>query len=106
MFEFLQHLANWFSTGIYDFVVEAMGYFISSAILGWFKLQLVLLEFAWDIGKSILQGLGLNTLLQSAWNALPPDVLGELQFFKIPESVNLLLTGVCTRLAMNFIPGV
>ncbi|HZX32365.1 MAG TPA: DUF2523 family protein [Rhodocyclaceae bacterium] len=105
MFEYLQQISDWLQNGIYGWFSEAVGYLIASLITLWFKLQLQVLTFAWGVAKSILSNLGVNTLLQNAWNVLPGEVLAEMKFFKIPESINLLLTGVVTRMVLKFVPG-
>ena len=105
MFEFLVSLANWFSTGIYDFFVEWMAYFISSMVLLWFKLQLTGLDFAWGLAQTVIQNLGISSAIASAWNSLPVDIVSTARFFKVPEAFNILISAGVTRLVMSFIPG-
>lgn len=104
MFEFLQAIADWFTTGIYQFVVDATGWLFSTAILLWIKIQTDGIEFAWSVAKSILNNLGVQSYLSSFWGMLPEKVAQGLYFFKIPESINLLLTAFVTRFVMSWIP--
>lgn len=105
MFEFLDFISTWLNETIYTFFVDATAYVFSTLILLWWKLQIGGLEFAWDIAKGVIQALGLNTYLQNAWAAIPAESMAGLQFFRVPESVNLLLTAGMTRLVMKFTPG-
>lgn len=105
MFEFLDFIAEWFNVTIYEFVTNAVAYLFSTLMLLWLKVQLASLEFAWDVAKGVISNLGINSMLQTAWGAIPSEARSTAQFFRLLESLNLLLTAGVTRFVLSFIPG-
>ncbi|MBS1157774.1 MAG: hypothetical protein H6R15_193 [Proteobacteria bacterium] len=104
MFEFLSFIAEWINSTIYTFVTDAITYLFSTFFILWLKVQLFGLEFAWDIAKGVMQTIGANTALHNAWGMLPSDVAAAANFFKVPDSINLLITAGVTRLVLSFLP--
>lgn len=105
MFEYLEFIANWLQNGIYEFFTELVAYLFSTAMLLYFKAAVAGIDFAWDIAKSVINNIGLSSKMASAWAVLPADTMAAAQLFKVPESINLILTAGVTRLVMSFLPG-
>jgi hypothetical protein len=101
---YLNSIAEWFNSGIYNFATEAVAYLMTQLFILWLKSQLFMLEFAWGVAKSILQGLNVSSLLSSAWGMLPAEVAKAAAFFRIPDAVNLLLTAGTARFVLGFLP--
>lgn len=104
MFEFLQSIADWFSTGIYDFFTELAAYFITNMMIWYWKSKLSGLEFAWGVAQSILSTLNIGSTIQSYWAMLPGEVASGAAFFRVPEAISLMLTALATRFVLNFLP--
>ena len=104
MFEFLNSIADFFTTGIYLFVVDASAYLLSTAIIWYWKIKLAGLEFAWSIAQGVLSNLNITQSLQTFWGALPSEVSAGASFFRVPEALNLILSALATRFVMSLIP--
>lgn len=105
MFEFLQSISDFFQVGIYEWFKETAAYFMQTLIIWWIKCQIWGITFAWEIAGNILQALNINAQINAAFGGLPPQVISGMQFFKIPEGLNLLITAGMTRFVLGFIPG-
>lgn len=104
MFEFLQAIADFVTTGIFEFFEEAAKYFISTLIIWWIKAQIFGLTFAWEVGQQVLSALNVSQHISSGMSSLSPTVVSAINFFRVPEAFNILLAAGATRLAMSFIP--
>lgn len=105
MFEFLQSIADFFTTGIYTFFQEAASYFMVTLLIWWIKVKIMGLEFAWGVASSVLQGFQISAKLATAFGYLSAEAQATVSFFRFPEAVNLILTGAATRWVIKFIPG-
>lgn len=105
MFEFLQSISDFFTTGIYTFFEEAATYLLTTMLIGWIKIKIYSLEFAWGVASSILQGFQVSQRLTSALGFLSAEAQNTVNFFRFPEAINLILTGGATRWVSKFIPG-
>lgn len=106
MFDFLQSIADFFSSGIYSFFEETFTYLITTLLIWWIKAKISGLEFAWGIASSVLQGFQISAKLAAAYSMLPAEALAVVNFFRFPEAVNLILTGGATRWVIKWIPGI
>jgi hypothetical protein len=108
MFDFIVNwftfIAEWISTGIYTFFTSAFAALVEWLTLVMIKWTIYATGFAWDVAKVIIQDLQLSQRLDSAWAAVPGDISSALNFFRVPEAVNMLLSSVATRWVLRFIP--
>jgi len=104
--DILKYIADWITTGIYQFFIDAIAYLLTAFLIKWLEFKLWGLQFAWAIAKALYSSIGANAQLQAAWGMLPSDVASACRFFHVPEAVNVLLTAAMTRFAMSFIPGI
>ena len=104
MFEFLQAIADFFTTGIYEFFTELLALVMVKGMVLWFKAQLAGLEFAWGVGSTIIQNLNISQHISTAFSGLSGQVVATLSFFRFPEAINMLLTAGATRFVLKFIP--
>lgn len=100
--ETLQHIYDWYTTGIYEFATAAMAQITEWMVIGFIKTKIFMVTFFWDIAKNILINLGLSQLIEQSWSTIPPNVMGALSFFKLPEAVNILLQAITTRFSLRF----
>lgn len=105
MFEFLQSISDFVQQGIYDFAQEAFKYAITTGLIAYVKAQLWGLTFAWEIGQSLLQAFNVSGQIAGAFGALNSNISSALFFFRVPESVSILLSAGATRFVMNMVPG-
>ncbi|MEN9481583.1 MAG: hypothetical protein RLZZ298_2978 [Pseudomonadota bacterium] len=104
MFEFLQSIADFFTTGIYAWFMSAIAYVMESALVWYFELKISTLTFAWNIAKNVLTALHLSTQLQTSMSSLPPSVASGIAFFRVPEAINMIMSAGVTRLVLRYMP--
>lgn len=105
MFEFLQSISDFFTTGIYTFFEEAAKYFVTTLLIWWVKSQIWGISFAWEVGQSLLSAFNVSSHISSAFGALSSEVMAGITFFRVPEAVNILLSAGATRFVLNMVPG-
>jgi hypothetical protein len=104
IFDFFNAIYEFISSGIYSFAVDAFKAFVEYSTLAMIKSSIWSLGFAWDVAKGILQDLNLSSHIQSAWSSMPSAASGALAYFRVPEVINNLATGVVMRYVMRFLP--
>lgn len=105
MFEFLQSISDFFTTGIYTFFEDSAKYGITTLLIWWVKAQIWGITFAWEIGQSVLSAFNVSGQIATAFGSLSPEVSAGVTFFRVPEAVNILLSAGATRFVMNMVPG-
>lgn len=103
MIDFFNNIIDFLSTGIYDVLKEFVAYILSNLLLGYLKFQLVALEFFWDVGGRMLDDLQVNDLLAGAFDMLPVDIKQMAYFFRLPESINLIVNAFMTKYVMRYV---
>lgn len=104
----IQWLSGWFnswSEGDTGFFGRAYNWVIQKAIVYWLEMKLAFMQMGWSIAKGVLGDLGVFDQLQQAFSGLSADVLSVLNFFGIPQAINILITGGMTRFILRFLPG-
>ena len=93
-----------FGDGIYEFTVWFFEKLIKYLTIASLSISAVMLKFAWDVGKQLVDDLGAISLIVSAWDALPPVTASLLSYLRVPEALHLLVTAFAAKFAMRFIP--
>ena len=101
--EFRQDVEDFRSTGIYEFCVKWFAEFIKWYLVGWYKVKLQSITFAWDIAQEILTSLSISEKIDLAFSALDSLVVQVISFFRIPEAINIVLSAYTTRFVLNFL---
>lgn len=104
IFGFLDAIYEFITNGIYLFAVSVFKAFIEYWTLASIKGAIWSCGFAWDIAKGILQDLNLSAHIQTAWSAMPSSASQALSYFRIPEVINNLASGIVMRYVLRFIP--
>ena len=103
LIESLAWLVNWFNEGVYQFAVETFSEMIQWLVLLKIKTMIFTLQFSWDIAKDILVDLKLSEGIQQALGGLNDDVRGMIDFFKIPDALDLILRAGVTKFVLRFL---
>ena len=104
-FNFFTEIHDWLTSGIYDFAVSAMAYFIEKATLAYLAFLNAAIPFAWNVAEKILNDLNVSAQINAAWAEFPSMSRAVMTALKIPEVLNTLLTGFATKFVIRFIPG-
>lgn len=103
-FGFLQFVWNFLSSGIYDFVRDALVLLTKAALWSWYKIQILALEVAYQAAQEIVSDLGISQAVGTAYGRLPADVANAFSFFGIPQALNILFSALSTRFMLRFVP--
>ena len=103
MVDFFNAIIDFLSTGIYDFLVAVVSWLISGLTYLYLKSQLIALTFAWDVGQQLLIDLNISQYMQDAFSHFDSQTHQILLFFRVPESLNVLMGAYSTRYVMRFL---
>lgn len=87
--------------GIYEFVEEILQELTAWLVIAKLKGMLVMMEFSWGVAKQIMVNLNIGDYIQEGFRELDPVLMGYLNFFRVPESINLIVQAICTRLTLT-----
>lgn len=96
-----QWLIEFFNTGIYDFVKQSMEEFVAWIVIGKIQFQIWTIEFMWSVAKVILVNVGISQMLESAWSGLDSVILGYLNFFRLPDALNIIFQAYVTKVSLR-----
>ena len=102
--DFFQYIWDFISSGIYDFVKDGLVLMTKACIYSWIKIQLLALEVAYEASQEIITDIGLADAVRDRWGSLPGDVTSALNFFAIPQALNIIFSALATRFALKFVP--
>lgn len=100
----IQAIYDFITSGIYEFWKEATVYLVKTAILFWIDVQIKSLEFAITIARGVLDSLNVSGHIQLAITSAPSELQQYLYFFRIPECINIILTGFVGRFVLKYVP--
>lgn len=87
--------------GIYEFIEEIMQELVAWLVIAKLQTMLFLMEFSWGVAKQIMINLNIGDYIQQGFSGLDPVLMGYLNFFRVPESLNLIVQAIATRLTLK-----
>lgn len=87
--------------GIYEFIEEVMQELVAWLVIAKLQTMLFLMEFSWGVAKQIMINLNIGDYIQQGFSGLDPVLMGYLNFFRIPESLNLIVQAIATRVTLK-----
>jgi hypothetical protein len=97
----LQWLIDYFNTGIYGFVKETLQEMVSWLVIAKLEAQIFMLEFSWGVAKNVLINLGVSQIIETAWSGIDSDIMGYLNFFRVPDALNIILQAYTTKIVLK-----
>lgn len=86
--------------GIYSFIVEMLQELTAWLVIAKLKAMLFTMEFSWGVARQIMVNLNIGDYIQQGFSNLDPVLMGYLNFFRVPESINLIVQAIATRLTL------
>lgn len=106
--EFIQNILDgvtWFIdylyVGIYQFVEEILQQLVAWLVIAKLQGMLFMMEFSWGVAKQIMINLNVGEYIQHGFSNLDPVLMGYLNFFRVPESLNLIIQAIGTRVTLS-----
>lgn len=97
IFEFLNN-------GIVEFFISFGAYMSDGLTVLFISVCLTTLDFIWAIFRVLLVDLDISHRLSTSFDSFNSDTLNMILFFKIPESLSMILSAFVTRFVMRLIP--
>lgn len=94
-------LVEWIYIGIYEFIEEVMQELVAWLVIAKLKATLVLMEFSWGVAKQIMVNLNIGEYIDEGFSSLDPVLMGYLNFFRVPESINMIVQAIATRVTLK-----
>lgn len=101
IFDGVTFFVDFLYVGIYEFIEEVMQELVSWLVIAKLQTMLFLMEFSWGVAKQILINLNIGDYIQQGFNDLDPVLMGYLNFFRVPESLNLIVQAIATRVTLK-----
>jgi len=97
---FFNELLAFKNSGLYTFVSDLLVqlYFKLYGLV--LNIKIFFMLIAWDIAKQMIVNMNISQYLSLAWGSIDSKVLNMATFFRIPESINILLSARITRYVM------
>ncbi len=92
---------DWIYTGIYSFVEEVMQELVAWLVIAKLQGMLFMMEFSWGVAKQIMVNLNIGEYIDQGFSNLDPVLMGYLNFFRVPESLNLIVQAIATRVTLR-----
>lgn len=99
--EGIRFIIDWFYTGIYDFIIEVFEELVAWIVVAKLQTMLFLMEFSWGVAKQIMFNLNIGDYISMGFSTIDPVLMGYLNFFRVPESINLIVQAIVTRLTLR-----
>lgn len=94
IFEFL-------NSGLYAFVTETLKYLIGWVVIFWIQIKIFSLSFFWGVAGVVIDNMGITSVIDSAWDSLPPDLVKFLTRYKIPQALDLVIHAALTKFILG-----
>lgn len=98
-----QQIEDMRASGIYGFFTKAFAEGIKWLMVFYFQLKLQALVFSYDVASNIISSLQLSDVINESFASLDSRLVAFLSFFRIPESINLILSAYTTRIVLSMI---
>lgn len=104
MFEFFDFIGTWLTTGIFDFFSKAIIWAFEKYTIWQYEHLVWALQFSWSIAANILSDFNISGKIAAGLSFLPPQAAGFVAYTRLPECINILVSGAATRFVLRFIP--
>ena len=100
---FFSAIWDWINSGVVDLLSDFVKWCMSWIVTAWIKMKLGALTWAWDVGKAVIQNLGVSQKVTEAMGFLSPEVAKALAFFKVPDAINMLMNAGITKFVLRIV---
>lgn len=101
IFDGITWMIDFMYIGIYQFVEEILQQLVAWLVIAKLQGMLFLMEFSWGVAKQIMINLNIGDYIQQGFNSLDPVLMGYLNFFRVPEALNLIIQAIGTRVTLK-----
>lgn len=102
--DFFQFVWDFLSSGIYDLIKDGLVVLTKAAVYSWIQVQLLALEVAYEAAQDIVTDIGVTQYVRQRYSGIPSQTAAALEFFGVPQALNILFSALSTRFALKFVP--
>lgn len=102
--DFFQFVWDFLSSGIYDLIKDGLVVLTKAAVYSWIQVQLLALEVAYEAAQDIVTDIGVTQYVRQRYSGIPSQTAATLEFFGVPQALNILFSALSTRFALKFVP--
>lgn len=99
--EFTDSILDWFEQDQYSFFQELMAWAMIQATIWKIEFMLWSAQFSWGVAQAVLDNLTIGQQVEQIWQQTDSYVLSWLNYFKIPDALNMILTAGTTKFVMR-----
>lgn len=101
---FFQYVWDFLTTGIYDLIKDGLVMLTKAAIYSWVKVQIFALGIAYEAAQDITTDIGVTDFVRQRYSGIPSEIASVLEFFGVPQALNIIFSALSTRFALRFVP--
>lgn len=73
-------------------------------IITYFEIKLAAFKFAAHLAEGVIQNVGLSNVIQSAWSSIDSRIVSVLNYCRVPDALNMILSAYVTRFILGMVP--
>lgn len=73
-------------------------------MITYFEIKLESFKFAAQLAELVIQNVGLSNVIQSAWSSIDSRIVSVLNYCRVPDALNLILSAYVTRFILAMVP--
>ena len=73
-------------------------------IISYFQIKLEAFKFAAHLAEGVIQNIGLSNTINAAWSSIDSRIVAVLNYCRVPDALNLILTAYVTRFILALVP--
>ena len=103
MLDAIYDILDWFSSGVYQLIVDAMAYMVIWITYAGIKATIFAVGFFWDVGNAMFEILEIQTMIDSFIENLDNQAVNLVAYLHGFDALALVLNAKITRYIMTFI---
>lgn len=73
-------------------------------VITYFEIKLHAFKFAATLAQALIQNVGLANTIQMAWSSIDSRIVSVLNYCRVPDALNLILSAYVTRFILAMVP--
>lgn len=104
MFDFFDFIRDFILGGLYDLISSAFTWLITWLVTSSLETMLWALNLSWTVAESVIDSLNLTSYINQGFALIPTSMRGYAAALRLPEVVNVMMTGAIAKFTLRFIP--
>jgi hypothetical protein len=101
--EFTDSILDFLEEGQYNFFQELVAWVMIKVTILKIEFMLFSAQFSWGVAQAVLDNLSIGDQVEQLWQQTDSYVLSWLNYFKIPQALNMILTAGTSKFVMRMV---